>query len=110
MPDDYGFFDNVVIRNIHASCALKQGNGHGGMIWFQDNVKHVGTVIIDGFFRSESEDYHNSTHLVEIGSAANIENLIMDHIYQSIPDHKEILTMGDGIHVGHLALNGEDIR
>lgn len=93
-PKDFGYFDDITLENIHASCCLPSGNGHGGLIWFQPDVVHVGTVVIDKVFRTEGDDLHNVTRLIEIGDRVKIDTLVMSNIFSKTPDDKPKFFLG----------------
>lgn len=105
-PKNFGYFDDIVLENIHASSCRLTGTGHGGLIWFQPDVVNVGTVVIDKVFRTEGEGYLNSTSLIEIGDRVKIENLSLSRIFEKIPDGKPTLRIGKDVTIGKLISDG----
>ena len=105
-PDNFGFFDDIVLENIHASCCLPSGNGHGGLIWFQPDVVNVGTIVIDKIFRTEGDGLRNSTSLIEIGDRVKIGTLCLSRIFEKIPDDKPTFRKGKDVVIGNLVSDG----
>ena len=102
----YGFFDNITIENIHAASCRTSGIGHGGLIWFQNDIEHVGTVVINGLYRSEPAQNLNDVPTIDIEEGCNIDKLILTNVMQSIPDDKPLIRRHEAANVGLLTLDG----
>lgn len=93
---DYGWFDGVILDGVCASSSRKSGEAHGGLIWFQPGVHHVGTVMIDNVMRIDESDAFNTVHTVDVPDDVHIDNLVIGNIRQCVPDKKESVRIGDG--------------
>lgn len=103
---DYGFFDHIIIENIHAASCRTSGIGHGGLIWFQPQVRHVGTVVISGLYRSEPAENLNDVPTIEIGEDCRIQKLILSNVMQDIPNDKPLLVRNEKSRVDVLKMDG----
>lgn len=99
---DYGWFDGIALDGIFASSARKSGEGHGGLIWFQPGVHHVGTVTIDNVMRIDEPDAFNKVHTIDVPGDVNIDNLVIGHVRQRVPDAKELVRIADRARIRHL--------
>lgn len=86
-----GHFDGITIEDVTATSSRKTGGTHGGLIWFQDGVHDVGTVIIRNLSRVEGEEYRNTTPTIEIGADAHVRGLTLENVSQDIPDDKPLI-------------------
>ena len=107
---DLGFFENIVIENVFGTSCRKSGSGHGGLIWFQDGVEHVGNVVIRNMMRTEGLEMLNSTHGIDIGAGVKIKRLIMENIWQDIPDDKPLIWAGHDAEIGEFKMDGQDLN
>ena len=97
-----GHFDKIVIEDVTATSSRKSGGTHGGLIWFQDGVCDVGSVIIRRLNRIEGREYLNVTPTIEIGAEARIRILTLEDVRQSIPDGKPLVKRHPTACVGRL--------
>ncbi len=95
VPGSYGYFDDILLENIHASSCRMEGTGHGGLIWFQEDLVHIGTVVIDGCFRTEEDPLRNTTSLIEVGNRVHIRDLTLTRLHEKIPDDKPTVKIAD---------------
>lgn len=105
-PEDYGFFDDILLENLHVSSCRRSGTGHGGLIWFQGDTRHVGNVVIRNVFRTEPEENRNSTVLIDIGDRVKIDRLTLNGLYEKVPDEKPSLILGTDAEPGTVLLDG----
>lgn len=101
-PGDYGWFDGITLDGIFASSARKSGKGHGGLIWFQDGVHHVGTVIIHNVMRIDDDDCLNDVNTVEVSPDVSIDRLVIRGLRQHVPDGKPPVYIAEGARIGRL--------
>lgn len=99
---DYGWFDGITLDGIFASSVRKSGKGHGGLIWFQPGVRHVGTVIINNVMRIDDDDCLNDVNTIEVSDDVSIDNLVIRGLRQHIPDGKASIYIAEGARVGKL--------
>lgn len=99
---DYGWFDGITLDGIFASSARKIGEGHGGLIWFQPGVRHVGTVMIDNVMRIDEADAHNDVHTIDVPGDVKIDNLVIARVRQYIPDGKKSVRIAEGASIRQL--------
>lgn len=86
---DYGRFENILLDGIFAYCCRPTGRGHGGIIWFQPYLKHVGTVVCRNIFRTDPPEKNNTVHTFEIGDGVEIDRLVIDGLHQDVTDDKQ---------------------
>lgn len=86
-----GHFDNITIEDVTATSSRKSGGTHGGLIWFQDGVHDVGSVVIRRLNRVEGREYLNTTPTIEIGAGTRIRSLTLEDVRQCVPDGKPLL-------------------
>ena len=101
-PGDYGYFDDLVLENLHVRSCRKEGTGHGGLIWFQDDLAHIGNVVVSGVYRAEEADQFNTTSLLEVGGNVHIRNLTLSGIFEQIPDEKPTVRIAPTAVIEHL--------
>ncbi len=99
---DYGRFDNILLDGIYAYCCRKTGQGHGGIIWFQPYLRHVGRVACRNVFRSDPPDNLNSVHTIEIGEGVEIDTLEIRSLHQSVPDGKPPMLVATSARIANL--------
>ncbi|MHB0934993.1 MAG: glycosyl hydrolase family 28 protein [Armatimonadota bacterium] len=102
---DYGRFENILLDGIFAYSCRTSGKGHGGIIWFQPYLRHVGTVVCRNIFRADPPDHRNDVPTVEIGDGVIINTLIIQGLHQQVPDEKPPLLVSDSAMVRHF-VNG----
>lgn len=105
-PVNCGHFDNIIIENVFATCCRKEGSGHGGLIWFQDDVSDAGTVIINNVLRQEDADKLNSCHTVVVGKNVQIDRLLIRNMYQMLPNDKPMFLIDETARIGELRVDG----
>jgi hypothetical protein len=98
---DYGRFENILLDGIFAHCCRPVGRGHGGIIWFQPYLKHVGRVIIRNLMRTDPPDKTNKVHTVEIGDGVEIESLEIQGMYQRLTEDKQPIWVSGSAKVGN---------
>ncbi|MBN1554335.1 MAG: hypothetical protein JXA11_06290 [Phycisphaerae bacterium] len=103
-PGDYGWFDGIALDGIFASCERKTGRGHGGLIWFQPGVRHVGTVTIHNVMRIDEPDAFNEVGTIEVSEDVAIENLVLRDIRQHVPDEKPPILIAAGANIKNLEM------
>jgi len=99
---DHGWFEDIALDGIFASSTRKSGEGHGGLIWFQPGVRHVGAVTIDRVMRIDAPDAFNTVHTVDVPDDVRIESLTLGRVQQRVPDGKEAVRIGRGATIGRL--------
>ncbi len=109
-PVKCGRFDDILIESVHCCSCRKEGSGHGGIVWFQNDTTQVGTVVIRDVFRTEPEDRHNTTSLVEISDRVIIKSLHLSSIHEKLPIDKPMITQGEDVKIGTLTLDGTMIN
>lgn len=101
-PGDYGWFDGITLDGIFASSVRKSGTGHGGLIWFQPGVHHVGTVVINNVMRIDEPDAFNDVRTIDVSDDVRIDNLVICGVRQHVPDDKEPVRIADSANVRQL--------
>lgn len=99
---DYGRFDNILLDGIYAYSCRKTGVGHGGIIWFQPHVRHVGRVVCRNVFRSDPPENLNAVHTIEVGDSVRIDLLELQGLHQDVPDNKPPLLLSKSAVVARL--------
>lgn len=99
-----GHFDNINIEDVAASSSRKSGGTHGGLIWFQDGVHDIGSVVIRRLNRVEGQEYLNTTPTIEIGAGTRIRNLTLEDVRQSIPDGKPLVNRHSTACIGRMTI------
>ncbi len=98
-PGDYGWFDGITLDGIFASSVRKSGTGHGGLIWFQPGVHHVGTVMINNVMRIDEFDAFNEMNTIEVSDDVIIDTLLIRGLRQCVPDEKAPVLIVEGAKV-----------
>ena len=78
------------------------GRGGGGLIWFQPGVRHVGTVVIDHVLRIDEPDAFNTVHTIDVSDDVVINNLVIGHVRQHVPDDKKPVRIAKGATIRQL--------
>ena len=99
-----GHFDNINIEDVAASSSRKSGGTHGGLIWFQDGVHDIGSVVIRRLNRVEGQEYLNTTPTIEISAGTRIRNLTLEDVRQSIPDGKPLVKRHSTACIGRMTI------
>lgn len=102
-----GHFDNITIEDVTATSSRKSGGTHGGLIWFQDGVHDVGSVVIRRLNRVEGREYLNTTPTIEIGAGTRIRSLTLEDVRQCVPDGKPLVRRHPSACVGRMSAVGE---
>lgn len=104
---DIGNFDNILIENIFATCVRNEGCGHGGLIWFQPGLAHIGKIVIQNVLRTESSEKQNTSHTVDVGENTNIESLTISNVMQDVPVEKSLIMISPEAQIGTLIVDGK---
>lgn len=101
---DYGRFENILLDGIFAYSCRKSGKGHGGIIWFQPYLRHVGAVVCRNIFRTDPPENLNDVHTVEIGDHVVIDTLDIHGLHQQVSDGKPPILVSESSKVKHFCI------
>jgi len=101
---DYGRFDNILLDGIFAYSCRKSGKGHGGIIWFQPYLRHIGTVVCRNIFRADPPENLNTVQTVEIGDGVVIDTLNIHGLHQQVTDGKPAVLVAESAKVKNLLI------